>query len=544
LIFGASSALAGGLSAIVVLPALFSLRGGKADLTLSGLGFRTNFNLFESFARLFWGSNDGIYPSAGFPNIYCGLIVVVFAILFFIAKGIKLSEKIGAGFLLAIIFISFYINTFNLVWHGLNETVGFPYRYSFVFTFLLIDIAYKGYAWAKEDLPAKENGKKLIWIFLPLFIYALFIEKHQYSDLGTGKIYVNMIFLVFILLTFYLYALKKTCLWGLILAGICFIELGSHGYIALNERSYDNHHDFKKFVRANQPVVNQIKENDSSFFRMEKAYRYSHNDAMTLNYRGLTHFSSSGKDFVKDFMRKMGFEADSLKIVYDDDALLTVDSLLGVKYLLSEDQIEKPYELLWQQADILVYLNPYALPLGFMVSRNVLDVFLDEGDFLELQTNIWESMIGDAGDDLFVLMENGEIDIDMDVFAGYYDELAASPFRINSFSDSYFEGEITNSGDKQFALFTIPYDDGWKVSVDGKRMPAVKVFDTFISVEIPAGTHDISLRYVPQGFYLGLIITVLSLGGLLVWLIVTVRSPLRQGDCHCERSEAIQKVHK
>jgi len=111
----------------------------------------------------------------------------------------------------------------------------------------------------------------------------------------------------------------------------------------------------------------------------------------------------------------------------------------------------------------------------------------------------------------------------MDVFIDYYNKLSSSPFQISRFSNSYFQGEITNHSGNRYVLFTIPYEEDWKVGVDGNNANIVKVFDTLIAVEIPEGTHSITLRYEPGNMYLGITITIFSCAILLVWIIIMAR---------------------
>lgn len=41
-------------------------------------------------------------------------------------------------FLLTILLASFYLKGLNMIWHGFNEPTWFPFRFSFLFSFLLI----------------------------------------------------------------------------------------------------------------------------------------------------------------------------------------------------------------------------------------------------------------------------------------------------------------------------------------------------------------------------------------------------------------------
>jgi len=72
-------------------------------------------------------------------------------------------------------------------------------------------------------------------------------------------------------------------------------------------------------------------------------------------------------------------------------------------------------------------------------------------------------------------------------------------------------------------LFSIPYDNGWKASVDGKPVKLRKVVDNLMAIDLKAGQHKIALNYQVPGLKFGWIISIISMllfGGFL-YLIKT-----------------------
>jgi uncharacterized membrane protein YfhO len=65
---------------------------------------------------------------------------------------------------------------------------------------------------------------------------------------------------------------------------------------------------------------------------------------------------------------------------------------------------------------------------------------------------------------------------------------------------------------------SIPYSDGWTVSVDGKKSETTKVNDLYIGIPVEQGTHEIVLSYTTPYKNIGICI---SLAGLLL-LVVSV----------------------
>ena len=77
------------------------------------------------------------------------LFYLNYLIKYFINNKIDLRAKLLSVVFIFILFLSFTINIFELLWHGFNYPVGFEYRNSFLFCFLIIILAYE--AWINID---------------------------------------------------------------------------------------------------------------------------------------------------------------------------------------------------------------------------------------------------------------------------------------------------------------------------------------------------------------------------------------------------------
>jgi len=96
-----------------------------------------------------------------------------------------------------------------------------------------------------------------------------------------------------------------------------------------------------------------------------------------------------------------------------------------------------------------------------------------------------------------------------------YEALNKAPWHLTEWSDTKLSGTVDAA--EAGVLFTsIPYEDGWTVLIDGEEAETQKVFEAFLSVNIPAGTHEITMTYFPGGLALGGIIS----GSAVVILIL------------------------
>lgn len=56
-------------------------------------------------------------------------------------------------------------------------------------------------------------------------------------------------------------------------------------------------------------------------------------------------------------------------------------------------------------------------------------------------------------------------------------------------------------------VWSIPYDKGWTVTIDGERTRTFSAYKAFLGINIPAGEHEITIRYTPDGFMAGSIVS-------------------------------------
>jgi hypothetical protein len=65
---------------------------------------------------------------------------------------------------------------------------------------------------------------------------------------------------------------------------------------------------------------------------------------------------------------------------------------------------------------------------------------------------------------------------------------------------------------------SIPAWDGWKATLDGNRVE-LKIYNAaFLAFRVPAGRHRVELRYLPDGFRAGMIVSLLTLAGSVLLL--------------------------
>jgi len=75
----------------------------------------------------------------------------------------------------------------------------------------------------------------------------------------------------------------------------------------------------------------------------------------------------------------------------------------------------------------------------------------------------------------------------------------------------------TQSKTNQWLLLTDSYYPGWKAYIDGKLTKILRANFTFRAIPVPAGNHTIIFSYRPDSFKYGLIISTITLSGILFY---------------------------
>lgn len=108
--------------------------------------------------------------------------------------------------------------------------------------------------------------------------------------------------------------------------------------------------------------------------------------------------------------------------------------------------------------------------------------------------------------------------IDTALLKQYTDTLKEGGWNITKHTDTYLEGSIT-AKDNQIMFTTIPYENGWTIKVDGKKVKPVVLVDSLIGIEVPEGTHTVTMHFLP-GYFIEAVI--LSFVGLILLAFIFV----------------------
>ena len=115
---------------------------------------------------------------------------------------------------------------------------------------------------------------------------------------------------------------------------------------------------------------------------------------------------------------------------------------------------------------------------------------------------------------------------DWDAFESAMEQLSRMQLVIDEdYTETYLPGTLTTLNQNQTVLVTIPYDEGWQITVDGKPVEIYKTLDCLIAFDVEdAGEHEVVMKYRPKTFVYGMYVTVfcsvlfLGLCALVMWM--------------------------
>lgn len=530
--FAGNGIISAGLGAFFLIPTFLSHFEGKLVSAQADYSSVTNFHFPEFITKLLFGGYDSI-TNSGRPFVYCGILIVWFALSFFVHERISLRSKLCYGAMLTILVLSMWLSPLDKVWHVFKYPNWFPYRYAFLFSFALIATACRAYS-------AKSTRKQSVVILLLLIMIA---------NLGWSGITI---------------------------------------FRGLDEQfHYDSLSEYITFQNEKAELLSHIPE-ESSFYRVRSSEDRSKNDAIGFHYNGTTHYSSSYLATVNQWVKSFGM-GQSWFWCSDYGSTPVTDLFLNIKYVISKESPGPCYTLIAENSLGGLYRFNYSGSLGYLalydwstwsksdnpfenqnhlfrlLSGNEDIVFCSPDSEAYTDNNITTITLISNGNPLYcnfklqntpsalyvnnefrTFLSSGETDciqylgtfpfgeeieirvesyveqyslyyLDMDIF-NLGAENANSYCLTQTTTKSYGEisGQISCNEDA-YILTSVPASEGWDVRVDGKVEKLGIGYDTFILIPISAGEHRISMQYILPGLWTGIIVSIITILGLAVF---------------------------
>lgn len=452
---GMATILSAGIDMVLLMPTFLEL---KNNSLIGGTGAEEiatvvdNISIKQVLTKLFSLAFDSIEIYWGAPMLFTGVLCIVLVGLYFINGRIPWRERLSMLFILIVFILSFVIENINLLWHVGVSHSDFPYREAILATFVLITCACR----SVKEVTTGLRGR-MVAGFLIVGSLTAFVFIHPVTHLDVWKVVLNIGIVVVSLsaigIVMYAESRQMKVLIAALLITIQFVDLGLNAvYIYKSESIYqETDGEFQVEVRRAEEAVNDIKAMDTSFYRMDTWSPRQQNDGMMLDYHSITNYSIASLPYSRDFLQKMGYDDDSTYLEYGHDNTETADSILGIKYILTDkahDSRMHTNYMLVRDGSIQAYKNPYALSIATGVYREMSGESMDP---FSLQEDIYSQLASEMVD-IFIPADIVESDV----------EIASRP-------QEHYEVTATASGQMYFYMTDlIDNFENMEVYIDGE----------------------------------------------------------------------------
>ena len=439
------SLLAIGMTAILELPALAALQTTQSSVNQFPKGFRMNIatkntlkGLLDAMRQVAGNMGGGLEPNfkEGLPNLYCGVGTILLAWLFLMAKEVKLRDKVCCVTLLLFFMLSFIIRQLDYIWHGFHFPNMIPYRFSFLYSFVLLYMAYRGWLLRRRFRAAHILAAAL------LTAGVLCCSKDLLTTQGVDFLDGTLEIPVYILYNLgFLIAFTGALLYGTIRLPVpenpTPEEIGDIRYRQSRCRVYARRgvlavavieltanllafglyfpgtsvRDYPKGTEAAASMFRYLKEREKEpFYRAETTHSQTLNDDALNGYNGISAFTSSANVRVTEFMKALGYGAKNTYNRYCFEESSPVANLfLDLKYMIERDGRDRTSSVISEvhhyEKEYLLENTAY-LPLGFLAEETLAELDFSGGDnafFFQnalfsaatgLDANVWTPIVG------------------------------------------------------------------------------------------------------------------------------------------------------
>lgn len=312
--------------------------------------------------------------------------------------------------------------------------------------------------------------------------------------------------------------------------GDYYVNYSSWYQTELNVRCFEGATKYAYDDNSNR-LIKSISSRDNGFFRIYKTFDSvydvnsipSNNDAIVQEYKGIKSYCSFNQPWYLRYLFSLGVypgipqEIKRMKdnnIAVDDikgqqlNYISGVDfdwrllNLLSVKYVVLDDkdmrELPGNMEQIYVENGMKVYLNKTFLPVV-----RINDEYINNESFLQLS----------YGDRMKALEYKTVIDKDMMVNE-------KSCCRLFTYTEDSLRIKANIKNKEDIIVCSIPFDKGWKVYIDGMMSKPCLINGGMLGVCVSEGEHDIYLKFVPNGLYEGMIVSVLTMLCMGVYWVV------------------------
>ena len=407
------SLLAGGLASVILVPEVLALQMTASSNSTFPQTVISYFSIIDMVARHLVDVKIHLGLDH-WPNIYCGVAIFIFIPFYVMNKRVDYKEKIANFVLILFFFASFSINVLNFIWHGFHYPNSLPCRQSFIYIFLLLVMAFKGFQGLKE-----RTIKQIVGVGAFAVGFVLLAEKviNEPDFFDYSVFYLSIIFIFIYAVLAYLYRKNKISIPILIVISLTVASMEAALNTSVTSVTTINRTVYKRVDEITSNLLQKANDvSDREFYRVERLNRRTKNDGAWYNFQSASVFSSTANANLTDFYKAVGLEGSTNAYSFSGGTPF-IATIFDIKYYLNNEEL--PYDGLSTLVDyssvddeegtslekVYLYNNKYTLPLGFMIPDDADTEWITQGyNPLEAQNNLAYVMANIS--DIFVRITN------------------------------------------------------------------------------------------------------------------------------------------
>ncbi len=373
IVFGFCSILSAALAAFALIPTYLILKNCSATSGVMPTEL-TTYNVIFDFLANHLASVVPTIRSSGdlvVPNVYSGMLTILLLPLFYFCKNISVKEKIAATLTLGIFFFAFNFNIPNYIIHAFHFPNDLPFRFSFIYSFFIVIIAYKVLVNIKSF-----SGKELLSAGIALVGFIILVEAWGQDNVDENTVLISVVFAV--IYTVVLWLMRNPEYHQPTVALLLMCCVFAEAAVADTDR-FEITQEKPNFVNGYEDF-RKLKDDlddreQDAFYRMELTEINTLMDNCWFGYNGVSMFSSMAYESFANMQDDLGIKSNYINsFVYNRNTPI-YNAMMSLKYIVNNNDllVMNPdiYEHVESSGKFAAYENKYWLPIAYCVNSDV-----------------------------------------------------------------------------------------------------------------------------------------------------------------------------
>lgn len=427
ILFIGYSFFGGLLSSFVLVPTIIGMMDtDKTAVSLTTFLPYPHF-LFDFFLQFGLENSSMRTVLSHLPLIYTGSLVMILTTAYFFLPFEKKEKRLKI-YLLVVLFLSFWIQTFNAFWHMFQTAAGFPYRNSFMMSFVFLFLAYE--ALEKQEFLSRKLLLRICLSLIGLLCVGYLYAKFLYTLVpALSQIQPSSRLFLFSVLFYAINALllinrkKQWAFIGLFL--FLMTDASTNLYQITSVLPFNSSSAFSKRYDALHGITSQLKESkeletfsrlrtENQTIQLEPNYNFS----VLYDFYGIASYTSTLNNQLRTTLQNMGIFSKNPRRLTSFGTTPFTDYLLNVNDKITDRPLNEQQPI-FEKGDFFSYqINPQTSNIAYFLPNGLVDSELDSLAPFENQNKLVQAILDNENplfsNQSFTQQENGDFQLTAD----------------------------------------------------------------------------------------------------------------------------------